>query len=135
MNPKIYSNINNYLIIYTPKVIPWGQMDKQTNKWTNGQTDGQIFTQYSGISSHSLRGVRILNHDLVCENPVATKFVSDMEMEMQNIEEKFNTTILTISGSRNVRIMSFVFSCSTIRRSQLLRRDSRAMQDRIVYQV
>jgi hypothetical protein len=46
MNPKIYSNLNNYLIIYTPKVIPWGHMDKQTNK----RTDGQIFTQYSGIS-------------------------------------------------------------------------------------
>ncbi len=40
MNPKIYSNINNYLIIYTPKVIPWGQMDKQTNGRTNKQTDG-----------------------------------------------------------------------------------------------
>ncbi len=63
MNPKIYSNINNYLIIYTPNVIPWGQMDKQTNKQMDGrtdrQTDRQIFTQYSGISSHSLRGVRI----------------------------------------------------------------------------
>jgi hypothetical protein len=50
MNPKIYSNINNYLIIYTPKVIPWGQTDKQTNK----RTHGQIFTQYLGISSHSM---------------------------------------------------------------------------------
>jgi hypothetical protein len=39
MNPKIYSNINNYLIIYTPKVIPWGQTDKQTNKRMDGQTD------------------------------------------------------------------------------------------------
>ncbi len=33
--------------------------DKQTNRWTNGQTNGQIFTQYSGINSHSLRGVWI----------------------------------------------------------------------------
>jgi hypothetical protein len=41
MNPKIYSNINNYLIIYTPKVIPWGQMDKQTNKQMDGRTDGR----------------------------------------------------------------------------------------------
>jgi hypothetical protein len=39
MNPKIYSNINNYLIIYTPKVIPWGQMDKQTNKQTHARTN------------------------------------------------------------------------------------------------
>jgi hypothetical protein len=42
MNPKIYSNINNYLIIYTPRVIPWGQMDKQTNKWMDGWMDGQM---------------------------------------------------------------------------------------------
>jgi hypothetical protein len=55
MNNKIYSNINNYLIIYTPKVIPWGQTEKQTNK----RTHGQIFTQYSGISSHSM-GAHIL---------------------------------------------------------------------------
>jgi hypothetical protein len=41
MNPKIYSNIDNYLIIYTPKVILWGQTDKQTNKWTDGWTDRQ----------------------------------------------------------------------------------------------
>jgi hypothetical protein len=40
MNQKIYSNINNYLIFYTPKVIPWGQMDKQTNKQMDGWTDG-----------------------------------------------------------------------------------------------
>jgi hypothetical protein len=33
--------INNYLIIYTPKVIPWGQTDKQTNKRTDGWTDGR----------------------------------------------------------------------------------------------
>jgi hypothetical protein len=41
MNPKIYSNVNNYLIIYIPKVIPWGQMDKQTNKRMDGRTDGR----------------------------------------------------------------------------------------------
>ncbi len=34
-------------------------MDKQTNGRTNGKSIGQIFTQYSGISSHSLRGVWI----------------------------------------------------------------------------
>jgi hypothetical protein len=41
MNPKIYSNINNYLIIYTPKVIPWGPRDKQINGRTNKQMDGR----------------------------------------------------------------------------------------------
>ncbi len=27
-------------LIYIPKVIPWGQTDKQTNRQTNKQTDG-----------------------------------------------------------------------------------------------
>ncbi len=36
-------------------MIPWGQTDKQTNK----RMHGQIITQYSGISSHSM-GARIL---------------------------------------------------------------------------
>jgi hypothetical protein len=27
-------------LVYTPKVIPWGQTDKQTNGQTNKQTDG-----------------------------------------------------------------------------------------------
>ncbi len=35
-------------------MIPWEQTDKQTNKCTHGQ----IFTQYLGISSHSM-GARI----------------------------------------------------------------------------
>ncbi len=59
MNPKTYSNINNYLIIFTSKVITWGQTDKQTNKQTYVRTDGQIFTQCSGMRSHSLRGAGI----------------------------------------------------------------------------
>jgi hypothetical protein len=33
----------------------------QTNKQTDGRTDGQIFTQYSGISSRPLMGVRIFS--------------------------------------------------------------------------
>ncbi len=41
MNAKIYSNINNYLTIYIPKVITWGQMDKQTNGRINKQMDGR----------------------------------------------------------------------------------------------
>jgi hypothetical protein len=42
----------------------------------------------------------ILNHDLVCEDPLAAKFVSDMEREMQVIEERFNAQILSLLGSR-----------------------------------
>jgi hypothetical protein len=63
MNPKIYSNIKNYLIIYTLKVIPWGQMDKQTNKQankrmdrqTNGRTDGQTDGQMDKYLLNILR--------------------------------------------------------------------------------
>jgi hypothetical protein len=40
-------------------MIPWGRTDKRTDKWKDKRTDGQIFAHYSGISSHSLRGVRI----------------------------------------------------------------------------
>jgi hypothetical protein len=47
-----------------PKVIPWGWTNKWTDKRRDGQTgrrtNGQTFTQYSGISSHSLRGVWIM---------------------------------------------------------------------------
>ncbi len=35
-----------------------GQTDKQTNRQTNGRMDKYLLI-YSGISSHSLRGVRI----------------------------------------------------------------------------
>jgi hypothetical protein len=35
----------------------------------------------------------ILNHDLVCEDPLDAKFVSDMEREMQDIKEWFNRQI------------------------------------------
>jgi hypothetical protein len=42
-----------------------------------------------------------LSHDLVHENSLAAKFVSDMEQEVQNINEWFNTTILSIIESRN----------------------------------
>jgi hypothetical protein len=57
---------NDKIMNYThPKVIPWGWTNKWMDKWRDGQTDrqtnGQIFTQYSGMSSHSLRGVRIYN--------------------------------------------------------------------------
>ncbi len=43
----------------------------------------------------------ILNHNLVRENPLAAKFVSDMDREVQNIKDWFNTKILSILGSRN----------------------------------
>ena len=50
-------------LMYTLKVIPWGQTDKQISKRADGRMDGrmdgQIFTKYSGISSHSLMGVQI----------------------------------------------------------------------------
>jgi hypothetical protein len=42
----------------------------------------------------------ILNHDLVYEDPLAVRFVSEMEREMQDIKELFNTQILSLLGSR-----------------------------------
>ena len=42
----------------------------------------------------------ILNHDLVWEDPSAARFVSEMEREMQDIKEWFNTQILSLLGSR-----------------------------------
>jgi hypothetical protein len=51
----------------------------------------------------------ILSHDLVCENPLAAKFVSDMEHEVQNIKEQFNSTMLSIVGSRNGQDNEFCF--------------------------
>jgi hypothetical protein len=39
----------------------------------------------------------ILNHDLICEDPLAARFVSEIEREMQDIKEQSNTQIL---GSR-----------------------------------
>jgi hypothetical protein len=42
----------------------------------------------------------ILNHDLVWENPLAARFVSEMERERWEIKERFNTQILSLLGSR-----------------------------------
>jgi hypothetical protein len=61
------------------------------------------------ITTKSLRGTRkniiqlidhILNHDLVWEDPLAARFVSEIEREMQDIKERFNTQILSLLGSR-----------------------------------
>ncbi len=38
----------------------------------------------------------ILNHDLVWEDPLAARFVSEMDREMQDIKEWFNTQILSL---------------------------------------
>jgi hypothetical protein len=40
----------------------------------------------------------ILNHDLVCENPAAAKFVAEIERKMQAIKEEFNKEVLSILG-------------------------------------
>jgi hypothetical protein len=41
----------------------------------------------------------ILNHDLVCENPAAAKFVAQVERKMQAIKEDFKKEVLFIIGS------------------------------------
>ncbi len=71
-----------------------------------------------------------LNHDLVREDPLAARFVSEMEREMQDIKEQFNTQTLSLLGSRTgPNIRSYVFYPSTIRRERLLRKDSKATPD------
>jgi hypothetical protein len=52
---------------------------------------------------------RILSHDVVRENPLAAKFVSYMDWKVQNIKEWFNTTILSIIGSRNGQDIELCF--------------------------
>jgi hypothetical protein len=42
----------------------------------------------------------ILNHDLAWEDPLASRFVSEMEREVQDIKEWFNTQILSLLCSR-----------------------------------
>ncbi len=42
----------------------------------------------------------IPNHELVREDPLAARFVSEIEREMQDIKEWFNTQILSLLGSR-----------------------------------
>ncbi len=42
----------------------------------------------------------ILNHELVREDPLAARFVSETEREMQDIKEQFNTQIMSLLGSR-----------------------------------
>jgi hypothetical protein len=72
-------------------VIPWGQTDKQTNK----RMHGQIFTQYSGISSHSM-GARIaldskeISHvlvDMVACDHSKQRLESEIPPETQNDPE------------------------------------------------
>ena len=43
----------------------------------------------------------ILNHDLVCENTMAAKYVAEMERKIQAIKEDFNKEVLSIVGSKN----------------------------------
>jgi hypothetical protein len=60
-------------------------------------------------TTNSLREIRkniiqlidhILNHDLEYEDPLAARFVSEMEREMQDIKEQFNTQVLSLLGSK-----------------------------------
>ena len=43
----------------------------------------------------------ILNHDLVCKNTMAAKYVAEMERKIQAIKEDFNKEVLSIVGSKN----------------------------------
>jgi hypothetical protein len=66
---------------------------------------------------------------LVWEDPLAARFVSEIEREMQDIKERFNTHIRLFLVQELVKIRSYVFHPSTIRRERLLIKDSRATPD------
>ncbi len=42
----------------------------------------------------------IINHDLVCENPAAAKFVAEVKRKMQAIKEDFNKEVISSIGSK-----------------------------------
>jgi hypothetical protein len=72
----------------------------------------------------------ILNHDLVQEDPLAVRFVSEMERKMQNILKKGSIPKFCLFLVQElVNIRSYVFHPSTIRRERLLIKDSRATLD------
>ncbi len=53
--------------------------------------------------------IQLINHDLVREDPLAARFVSEMERKMQDIKERFNTQILSLLGSRTGQNKEFCF--------------------------
>ena len=89
---KASQKMNPYVNTQSEPMGTDGQTDKRTDKWTNGRTngqtdgqtdkrtDGQIFAHYSGISSHSLRGVRILCMFLFC---IFLLYHADPQVEVQ----------------------------------------------------
>jgi hypothetical protein len=74
---------------------------------------------------------RILQHDLVRENQLATEFVSTMEREMHTIKERFNTQMMSILGSKNGQDNELCYPSFKNKNRRLLRRDSRDTEDRI----
>jgi hypothetical protein len=62
--------------------------NKQTNGWT--WTNGQIFTQYSGRSSHSLRGVRIY--------PLTTEENAEAQSADAFLKHLFKHNVVTDEG-------------------------------------
>ncbi len=73
----------------------------------------------------------ILNHDLAYDDPLAARSVSDMEREMQDIQEPFNTQLLSllVLDSRTGQNNELCFPSFNNKKRKLLRKDSRAMPD------
>ncbi len=108
---KISSKFFKKTNINTPTVIPWGQTDKQTNK----RMHGQIFTQYSGISSHSM-GARIFirSTDFLFDPRVNHIFLLDATLHKQLISESIHGSSPMISDICPWLMKKFDFSMNAL---------------------
>jgi hypothetical protein len=126
--PDVTHDANNAILLSTPKqdhLLP-SKSSKIVRTEINRYKDNSLFLSPTTKKLHdslekasiksqqlyttkSLRETRkyiiqsinhILNHDLVWEDPLAARFVSKIEKEMQDIKERFNTQILSVLGSR-----------------------------------
>jgi hypothetical protein len=126
--PDVTHDANNAILLSTPKqaqLLP-SESSKIVRTEINRYKDNSLFLSPTPKKLHdslekatiksqrlyttkSLRENRkniiqlidhILNHDLVWEDPLAARFVSEMKREMQVIKERFNTQILSVLGSR-----------------------------------
>jgi hypothetical protein len=126
--PDDTDDANNAILLTTPKqaqLFP-SESSKIVRTEINRYKDNSLFLSPTTIKLHnslerasiksqplyttkSLRETRkninqsidhIINHDLVWEDSLTARFISEMEREMQNIKEMFNTQILSLLGSR-----------------------------------
>jgi hypothetical protein len=100
-----------------------GHTYKLTNLQTYKLTYTQIFSQYSGISSHSFgRLYWFINHDSSeAGNRTLQAFsnilslIDSNKAKLQALVEEINTVILATNSSRNIMIIHFPKNCGDTR--------------------